>query len=277
MNQIIVEREFDIQVKDEILRKVKSCMIKPSLALIQVGDDTVHSFSIDEKSRAVSEIGMNFRFFQYAFDTSEREIMNKIVELNNDEYIDGIIVELPLPNGMSTKRIINCIDVSKDVLGLTDKSVARFYNNRKCFMPCTLMAIMKLFKENEIIIDGKHIMIIGEAQLIGKSLAHLLLKKDATVTICHSETKSLKDLISFADILIVASRVVITKEMIKKDTIVVDLGGINEDGKRESYITKDIEKHISLLIPAEKVISCSNTMLLKNILECYNTKNISKY
>ena len=127
MSEIIDGKEISKKVKEELSSKVKSCMIKPSLAVIQIGEDPASNAYIRGKAKAANEVGMNFRLFQYAFDTSEREIINKIVELNNDEYIDGIIVQLPLPNGMSTKRIINSIDVSKDVDGLTDKSIARYW------------------------------------------------------------------------------------------------------------------------------------------------------
>lgn len=204
MSQIIDGKEISKQIKEELALKVKTCMIKPSLAVIQVGEDPASNAYIKGKAKAANEIGMNFRLFQYAFDTSEREIINKIVELNNDEYIDGIIVQLPLPNGMSTKRIINAIDVSKDVDGLTDKSVARFYNNRKCFIPCTPQAVMELLKQKEIEISGKHVVVVGRSNLVGKPLAQLLLKKDATVTICHSKTENLKEFTKLADILIVA-------------------------------------------------------------------------
>ena len=146
MSQIIDGKEISKQIKEELASKVKTCMIKPSLAVIQIGEDPASNAYIKGKAKAANEIGMNFRLFQYAFDTSEREIVNKIVELNNDEYIDGIIVQLPLPSGMSTKKIINAIEVSKDVDGLTDKRIARFYNNRKCFVPCTPQAVIELLK-----------------------------------------------------------------------------------------------------------------------------------
>ncbi|MCI9233872.1 MAG: bifunctional 5,10-methylenetetrahydrofolate dehydrogenase/5,10-methenyltetrahydrofolate cyclohydrolase [Bacilli bacterium] len=280
MSEIIDGKEISKKVKEELSSKVKSCMIKPSLAVIQIGEDPASNAYIRGKAKAANEVGMNFRLFQYAFDTSEREIINKIVELNNDEYIDGIIVQLPLPNGMSTKRIINSIDVSKDVDGLTDKSIARFYNNRKCFVPCTPLAVMELLKEKEIELSGKHVVVVGRSNLVGKPLVQLLLKKDATVTVCHSKTESLKEITKLADILIVAvgKKHLITADMVKDNVTVIDVGITREDGKLYGDVDfEKVEKKASYITPVPGGVGpMTVTMLLKNVIECYNNKNTSK-
>lgn len=280
MSQILDGKEISSHIKLELAAKVKTCMIKPSLAVIQVGEDPASSAYIKGKAKAANEIGMNFRLFQYAFDTSEREIMNKIVELNNDEYIDGIIVQLPLPSGMNTKRIINCIDVSKDVDGLTDKSIARFYNNRKCFVPCTPLAVMEILRMNEIEVSGKNVVVVGRSNLVGKPLAHLLLKKDATVTICHSKTSNLKELTKLADILIVAvgKKGLITGDMVKEGAVVIDVGITREDGKLYGDVDFDeVEKIASYITPVPGGVGPMTViMLLKNVMECYNNKITSK-
>lgn len=280
MGQIIDGKEISNQMKAELTAKVKSCMIKPSLAVIQVGEDSASTAYIRSKSKMANEIGMNFRLFQYAFDTSEREIMNKIVELNNDEYIDGIIVQLPLPNGLSSKRIINSIDVSKDVDGLTDKSIARFYSNRKCHIPCTPLAVMEILKQKEIKISGKHVVVVGRSNLVGKPLAHLLLKKDATVTICHSKTENLKEITSTADILIVAvgKKEMITADMVKPGAVVIDVGITKENGTLYGDIKFDEVKEIaSYITPVPGGVGPMTViMLLKNVMDCYNNKIASK-
>ncbi len=280
MSQIIDGKEISKQLKDELALKVKTCMIKPSLAVIQVGEDLASNAYIKGKAKAANEVGMNFRLFQYAFDTSEREIMNKIVELNNDEYIDGIIVQLPLPSGMSTRKIINSIDVSKDVDGLTDKSIARFYNNRKCFVPCTPLAVMELLKRKEIEVAGKHVVIIGRSNLVGKPLAQLLLKKDATVTICHSKTENLNELTKIADILIVAvgEKHLISADMVKDGAIIIDVGITREEGKLYGDVDFDkVAEKASYITPVPGGVGpMTVTMLLKNVIECYNNKNTSK-
>ncbi len=280
MSQIIDGKEISKQIKEELASKVKTCMIKPSLAVIQIGEDPASNAYIKGKAKAANEIGMNFRLFQYAFDTSEREIVNKIVELNNDEYIDGIIVQLPLPSGMSTKKIINAIDVSKDVDGLTDKSIARFYNNRKCFVPCTPQAVMELLKQKEIEVAGKHVVVVGRSNLVGKPLVQLFLKKDATVTVCHSKTENLKELTKLADVLIVAvgKKHLITADMVKEGVIIIDVGITREDGKLYGDVDFDkVEKKASYITPVPGGVGpMTVTMLLRNVIECYNNKNTSK-
>ena len=280
MSQIIDGKKMSKQIKDELAMKVKGCMIKPSLAVIQIGEDSSSNAYIRNKSKAANEIGMNFRLFQYAFDTSEREIINRIVELNNDEYIDGIIVQLPLPSGMSTKRIINSIDVSKDVDGLTDKSVARFYNNRKCFIPCTPQAVMELLKINEIEIAGKHAVVVGRSNLVGKPLAHLLLKKDATVTVCHSKTENLQEITKIADILIVAvgKKHLITADMVKEGAVVIDVGITRDNGVLYGDVQFDeVKKKASYITPVPGGVGpMTVAMLLKNVIDCYNNKITSK-
>lgn len=280
MGKIIDGTELSNKVKEELSMKVKTCMIKPSIAIIQVGEELESSSYITGTQKMATEIGMNFRLFQYANDTSEREIMNKIVELNNDEYIDGIIVELPLPSGMGTKRIINCIDITKDIDGLTDKSIARFYNNRKCFIPSTPMAIMEMMKLSNIEIRGKHVVIVGRSNLVGRPLAHLLLKKDATVTICHSKTEQLKDITLKADILIVAvgNKEMITADMVKEGVVVIDIGITTKDGKLYGDVKFDeVEKKASYITKVPGGVGpMSIAMTLKNAIECYNNKNTSK-
>lgn len=280
MGKIIDGTELSNKVKEELSMKVKTCMIKPSIAIIQVGEELESSPYITGTQKMATEIGMNFRLFQYANDASEREIMNKIVELNNDEYIDGIIVELPLPSGMGTKRIINCIDITKDIDGLTDKSIARFYNNRKCFIPSTPMAIMEMMKLSNIEIRGKHVVIVGRSNLVGRPLAHLLLKKDATVTICHSKTEQLKDITLKADILIVAvgNKEMITADMVKEGAVVIDIGITAKDGKLYGDVKFDeVEKKASYITKVPGGVGpMSIAMTLKNAIECYNNKNTSK-
>lgn len=280
MDKIIDGKEISSQIRSELAIKVKACMIKPSLAVVQVGEDPASTAYIRGKSKAASEIGMNFRLFQYAFDTNEREVMNRIVELNNDEYIDGIIVQLPLPVGMNTKRIINCIDVSKDVDGLTDKSIARFYNNRKCFIPCTPQAVMELLEAKKIDVSGKNVVIVGRSNLVGKPLSHLLLKKDATVTVCHSKTEHLEQYTKLADILIVAvgKKHLITGDMVKEGVVVIDVGITREDGKLYGDVKFDeVKEKASLITPVPGGVGpMTVTMLLKNVIECYNNKITSK-
>lgn len=267
-------------IRTELGRQIKNCMIKPSLAVIQIGTDEASNVYIKSKEKVASEIGINFRHFQYEDGTSEREIMNKIIELNNDEYVDGIIVQLPLPPNYSVKRILNTIDVSKDVDGLTDKSGARLYNERKGFLPCTPSAIIELLEQNQIEISGKNVVIVGRSHLVGKPLSQLFLKKDATVTVCHSKTKNLKQYTELADILVVAvgKKWLITEDMVKDGAVVIDVGITREDGKLYGDVQFDkVKDKVSLITPVPGGVGpMTVAMLYKNVIECYNNKSISK-
>lgn len=280
MSQILDGIEISNQLKEDLIAKVKLCMIKPSIAVIQIGENSASDLYIKNKSKVATEVGMNFRLFQYAFDTSEREIINKIVELNNDEYIDGIVVQLPIPSGMSARRIINSIDVSKDVDGLTDKSIARFYNNRKCFIPCTPLAVMEILKSKNIDVCGKHVVVVGRSNLVGKPLAQLLLKKDATVTICHSKTENLKEITLTADILIVAvgKKHLIQADMVKDGVVVIDIGMNYEDGKLYGDVAyEEVEKKASYITPVPGGVGpVTVAIFLRNVIEGYNNKIASK-
>ncbi len=280
MSQILDGKDISKQLQEELTSKVKTCMIKPSIAVVQIGEEASTTPYVDAISQISTEIGMNFRLFQYAFDTSEREIINKIVELNNDEYVDGIIIQLPLPNGMSTKRIVNAIDVSKDIDGLTDKSIARFYTNRKCFIPCTALAVMEILRLSEIEISGKHVALIGRSNLIGKPLVQLLMKKDATVTICHSKTENLKQITTSADILITATgqKEMITADMVKEGAVIIDAGTTWENGKVYGDVKFDeVKEKASYITKVPGGIGPMTVMiLLKNVIECYNNKVTSK-
>ncbi len=280
MSQILDGKEISKHIKEELTSKVKTCMIKPSIAVVQVGEEASTTPYVNAISKTANEIGINFRLFQYAFDTKEREIINKIVELNNDEYVDGIIVQLPLPNGMSTKRIVNAIDVSKDIDGLTDKNIARFYTNRKCFIPCPAQAVMELLRLSEIEVNGKHVVMIGRSHLIGKPLAQLLMKKDATVTICHSKTENLQQITTIADIIITATgqKDLIKENMIKEGAIIIDIGNTKENEKTYGDVKFDeVSKKAAYLTKASDGIGPMTViMLLKNVIECYNNKITSK-
>lgn len=283
MGSIIDGKMYAQKVRDDLTRQVKNCMIKPSLAVIQIKDKFASEASdiyIRNKEKAASEIGINFRHFLYEDGTSEREIINKIIELNNDEYVDGIIVQLPLPESYSTKRILNTIDVNKDVDGLTDKSCARLYNDRKGFLPCTPSAVLELLNASGVEIQGKHVVIVGRSNLVGRPLATMLLRNDATVTVAHSCTEDLKSITLMADILIVATghRGLITADMVKEGVVVIDVGISRKDGKIYGDVQFDeVKEKASLITPVPGGVGpMTVAILFKNVIECYKNKSISK-
>jgi len=268
--------ELSLEIQEEIKKNIKLEMIKPSLAVIQVGDNDVSKLDVKNKEKACDNVGVYFRYFHFNDGTPELTIINKIKELNNDEYVNGIIVELPLPDRYNEKRLINQILNSKDIDGLTDINVGRLINGKKTLISCVSLAIMELLKKHEIELTGKHVVIVGKGKLVGKTLMHLMLNEGATVTVCHSKTNNLQEYTKSADILVSATGVnnLIRDDMVKNGAVVID-AGINFDN---GYISGDVDfenvcKKASFITPVPGGVGPLTTaMLLKNIVNCFYNK-----
>lgn len=278
--ELINGKEISEKIKNDLKEEIKHYMIKPCLVVIQIGNNEASNIYIKSKEKASLEIGLNFRHFLFEETTSEQEIINKIIELNNDEYVDGIIVQLPLPEKYNQKRILNQITASKDVDGLSDLSQAKLVSNRPCFIPCTPSAVISLLEEKEIEIEGKNVTIIGRSNLVGKPLLNLMLNKNATVTVCHSKTKNLKEHTKNADILIcaVGQKHLITENMVKEGAVVIDIGINREEGKIYGDVDFDnVSKHTSYITPVPGGVGpMTVTMLLKNTIDSYKKRITSK-
>lgn len=277
MSVVIDGNEISSKIQDRIKVEIKNCMIRPSVALIQVGEDIAANFFIEAKEKACSAVGVYFRPYKFEEGTPELTIINKIKELNNDEYVNGIMIQLPLPPQYNEKRLLNAISNGKDVEGITDINTGRFVNGKKSIIPCVALAVAKILEENEIEVASKNVVVVGRGKAVGRPIANLLLSKDATVTICHSKTVNLGDITKNADILVVAAGVpnLITEDMVKEGAVVIDVGinGFKDTScgdvdfdavsKKASYITP-------ILGGVDKV---TTAMLLENIIMCYNAKN----
>ncbi len=280
MSTIMDGEALSLKIQDEMKQQLKSCMIRPSVAVIQVGDDPASNSYIKRKEKACNAVGVYFRHYKFDADTPELTIINKIKELNNDDYVNGILVQLPLPERYNEKRIANSISNSKDVDGLTDINTGRMINGRKTLVPCTPLGVMRILEEYEIPIEGKHVVIVGRGKLVGKPLATLMLAKDATVTVCHSKTVDLKSITKQADILVAAvgSPKMITEDMVKDDAVVIDVGVNRVDGKLCGDVDfEKVSKKASYITPVPKGVGpMTVAMLLENIVTCYNNKPIAK-
>lgn len=278
--ELLNGKELSSTIKHELKEEIKHYMIKPGLAVIQIGNNEASNIYVKQKETQALEIGLNYRHFLFEANTSEQEIINKIIELNNDEYIDGIIVQLPLPPRYNTKRILNQISVNKDVDGLSDLSQAKLTSNRPCFIPCTPAAVLELLDKHNIEIEGKNVTIIGRSNLVGKPLMNLMLNRNATVTICHSKTINLKEHTKNADILIsaVGQKHLITKDMIKEGSTIIDIGITRVDGKIYGDVDFDnIASHTTYITPVPGGVGpMTVAMLLKNTIESYKKKTTSK-
>ena len=191
--KILDGKSLSAKVKDELKGNVNSYFQTPILAVVTIGDDAASEVYVKNKKKACEYVGMSFIHLDYASCVKEEVVIKKIKQLNKDKSVNGIIVQLPIPDNFNVSKIINTIDPAKDVDGLTNTQAGKLIQNEKCLIPCTPKGIMEIFKEYKIDLEGKHVVIVGRSNLVGKPLMLECLNKNATVTMCHSKTKDLKN------------------------------------------------------------------------------------
>jgi len=276
MSNIMSGKELSLQIEEEVKGFAKGCIIRPSVAVINIGNDPISEKFIKEKEEACNRVGIYFRYHQFEEDTPELTIINKIKELNNDDYVNGIMINLPIPERYNEKRLLNTVINSKDIDGLTDINIGRLISGRKSITPCTVLGIMELLKSNNVEIEGKEVVIVGKGKLIGRPLINVLLNEGATVTICHSRTENIKKHVLTADIVIsaIGMKNLITADMIKEGAVVIDAGCTIEDGKIYGDVDYGkVAKKASLITPPIGGVGpMTVAMFLKNIILCYNNK-----
>lgn len=280
MEKILDGKALSNKIKEELKKEIKTFMIKPCLAVIQIGNDEASNIYIEAKKKACEEVGIWFKHIKYDSFVDKLEVINKIKELNADEYVDGILLQLPLPNNMDEKSIIKYINPAKDVDGLTDLSVGKLLNNKNCLISCTPLGIIRLLEEYKIDLEGKHVVIVGRSNLVGKPLISLCLNKDATITVCHSKTKDLSKYTKEADILIVAAgkKHLITSDMVKEDCIIIDVGINRVDGRLYGDVDfEGVYDKVSYITPVPGGVGpMTVAMLLSNVVKSYKNKIASK-
>ena len=226
---IIDGKRISNEIKDELKQKVdtlKAAGKTAALAVIQVGNDPASSVYVNNKKKACAYIGIESLSYELEEATTEGELLGLIDELNKNDHVKGILVQLPLPKHMNEDKVIEAISPNKDVDGFHPMNVGRLVIGEKAFVSCTPAGIIQLLKRSNIEIAGKNCVVIGRSNIVGKPMALLMLRENATVTIAHSKTKNLKELCKTADILIVAigKPRFITKEYIKQGAVVIDVG-----------------------------------------------------
>ena len=233
------------QIKEEIKTKLLEYNNKPGLAIILVGNKSDSEIYVRMKKKACQYVGISN--FDYHFDenVNEQIILDKINELNNDDHINGILVQLPLPKKFNKDKILNSIKIEKDIDGFHESNVGRLTLNRYSLCPCTPIGVIKLLDYYNIELKSKHIVVIGKSNIVGLPLSLLLLHREATVTICHSNTINLPDITKNADILVSAcgQPEMIDKTYIKKGVIIIDIGisRINCDNNKGYKIVGDVK------------------------------------
>jgi methylenetetrahydrofolate dehydrogenase (NADP+)/methenyltetrahydrofolate cyclohydrolase len=243
MAQIIDGKAISAQIKDELREKVtelKKTGTEVSLAVIQVGNDAASSVYVRNKKKACEYIGINSLSYELPEDTTQEKLIGIIDELNVRKDVNGILVQLPLPAHISEEAVLNRIDPKKDVDGFHPQNVGALCIGKPGFVSCTPAGIIQLLKRSGISIEGKECVVIGRSNIVGKPMALLLLRENATVTIAHSRTKNLKEVTKRADILVVAvgKPQMITAEYVKEGAVVIDVG-IHRD--ENNKLTGDVD------------------------------------
>jgi len=226
-------KEVAAQVTENVKKRVevlKEKGITPGLAVVLVGNNSASQTYVNNKTKTCERLGMYSVMVTLDENVSEDELLQNVAALNNDEKIHGILVQLPLPKHINEDRVISAISPLKDVDGFHPENVGKMMIGQQTFIPCTPFGVMKLLEYSDIDVAGKHAVIIGRSNIVGKPMGQLLLQKDATVTYCHSKTKDLRAMTKQADILVVAlgRAKMIDASYIKDGAVVIDVG-INRD------------------------------------------------
>ncbi|CAJ1186476.1 bifunctional 5,10-methylene-tetrahydrofolate dehydrogenase 5,10-methylene-tetrahydrofolate cyclohydrolase [Companilactobacillus paralimentarius DSM 13238 = JCM 10415] len=242
---------------DETMTKrvqvLKEKGVTPGLAVILVGDNSASAVYVRNKKRRAEKLGIDFQLIHFDTTVTEKELLSKINELNNDPAIDGFIVQLPVPDHIDEDKVIEAISPAKDVDGFTPISVGNLWIGTPLTKPATASGILMMLDYYNVDLDGKNVVIVGRSNIVGKPTAALMLNRNATVTITHSHTKNLKEITSKADVLVVAigQAKFIKKDYVKDQAIVIDVGmDRDENGKLCGDVDfDDVKDHVSMITP----------------------------
>jgi methylenetetrahydrofolate dehydrogenase (NADP+)/methenyltetrahydrofolate cyclohydrolase len=260
-----------MEIGEEVSR-LKKLGVTPGLAVILVGNNHASRTYVTNKEKACKELGMNSVLIELPEEISEEELLSKIAELNMDTNIHGILVQLPIPKHIDEKKVIESISPLKDVDGFHPINIGRMMTGQNAFLPCTPYGIMVLLEETGISIAGKHVVVVGRSNIVGKPVGQLFLNKDATVTYCHSKTKDIKLHTNQADILIAAVGIpnFIKAEHVKDGAVVIDVGiNRNEAGKLCGDVDfAEVSEKAGYITPVPKGVGpMTITMLMYNTLK----------
>ena len=269
------------KVRDEILDKIKDKITKENLqiklAIILVGDNEASKIYIKNKEKYCKSVGIAVEKYLLPADALESEVINLIKKLNNDESVTGIILQSPVPEGINFDKCSNLIDSKKDVDGFTAYNIYNLYLGKKTILPCTVKGIIKLLEYYKIPISGSNVVIVGRGNIVGHPLSLALENMDATVTLAHSKTENLAQITKNADILISATGVkhLITKDMVKYGSTVIDVGVTRVDGKIYGDVDFENIKDIAQYITPNPggVGPMTVAMIIDNLVEMEERKN----
>lgn len=253
----------------------------PTLAVVQVGDNPASNTYVRNKELACEYVGIRSEKHHLPEVTKEEDLLELIDTLNKDDNIHGILVQLPLPKHMDAQKIIKAITPHKDVDGFHVENVGALSTGIECIKPCTPYGVIQILKAMNVDIAGKHCVILGRSNIVGKPMAQLMLQEDATVTVCHSQTKDLWKHIMQADILISAigkAKFIANPEIIKRDAVIIDVGiNRDENGKLcgDIEITDELLEMVSFITPVPKGVGVMTVaMLMYNVMTAYKLQTL---
>jgi methylenetetrahydrofolate dehydrogenase (NADP+)/methenyltetrahydrofolate cyclohydrolase len=280
MGKILDGKALSKKIRNEVKVEADELIEKygqtPHLVVVLVGDDAASETYVKFKERASKKAGIKSTVIKKGSSITENELISIIQGLNEDDDVHGILLQLPIPKHIDSEKVINMIDPLKDVDGFSNHHVARLNKGLDALVPCTPLGIMEMFKAYDIDLEGKHAVVMGRSQIVGKPMASLLLKANATVTVTHSRTKDMKAITKQADVLVVAigKAKMVDESYIKEGAVLIDVGISRIDGKLYGDIDFEaVKDKAGYITPVPGGVGpMTIAMLLKNTLTCF--KNI---
>ena len=266
-----------IKIRKELLEEYQNRIQKENLSIklviIQMMEDEASNLYIHNKEKYAAQVGIETEVILLEKDTKEKEVIEIIEKLNQDQAVTGILLQSPVPDHIDFQKCTEKIAIEKDVEGLTKENLWSLHQNQEKILPCTVKGILKLLEYYQISLEGKKVTIIGRSKLIGRPLMDALINRNATVSLCHSKTKDLEEYTKLADIIIsaVGNPNLITKDMVKKDFIGIDVGINKVDGKLVGDFASDVAEKASYLTPVPGGVGpMTIAMVIHNLIELKN-------
>lgn len=265
--------------KENIRERIKHLDKVPGLAVIRIGEDEASKIYVRLKNKMCEELGINFMEHHLNENITQEELISLIKELNNNDEVNGILLQSPIPYHLNILEAFQTIAPEKDVDGFSPINVGRLVQMQECFAPCTPVGVMTMLKEYNINVEGKHCVVIGRSNIVGRPMAELLLNANATVTICHSKTQNLAEIVKTADVVVVAigKPKFITENMIKEGAVVIDVG-INRVPDSKKIVGdvdfENVKEKCSYITPVPGGVGPMTIMtLMDNVIKAYELQN----
>lgn len=269
-------RNLEVKLKEKVNEMIEKYERAPKLVVVLVGDNPASLSYVKSKEKACSRTGINSKVIKLPKTVSQSDLLKVVKDLNNDDKVDGFIIQLPLPKHIEEDKILNKVAAEKDVDGLGLLNAGKMMNKQKGLTPATPKGVMMLLDYYGITLKGKHAVVVGRSNIVGSPMAKLLLNADATVTICHRFTKDLGFYTKQADIIVVATGVVnlITEEMVKEGAIVVDVGINRVNGKIVGDVDfENVKEKTSYITPVPGGVGpMTISALLHNVMDAFLDK-----